>query len=72
MLGDGERIYVANLGEEGRVTERGANGGAEAHLMVASAYVEEQASAELSGHCQRWVRNDAEFEAIVTCRAEQR
>ena len=48
------------------------NGSDEAHLLVARAYLEEQAAAELSVHCPRWVRKDAEFEAIVTCRAEQR
>ena len=44
----------------------------QAHLLIARAYLEEQASAELSVHCPRWVRKGAEFEAIVTCRAEQR
>ena len=48
------------------------NGDDQAHLLIARAYLEEQASAELSIRCPRWVRRGAEFEAIVTCRAEQR
>ena len=48
------------------------NGGDEAHLLIARVYLEEKASAELSIRCPRWVGRGAEFEAIVTCRAEQR
>ena len=48
------------------------NGGDQAHLLIARVYLEEKASAELSIRCPRWVRRGAEFEAIVTCRVEQR